>query len=401
MQPITVPNLASPAFKADPYPFYARLRAEAPVFRTILPDKQVAWLITRYEDVASVLKDERFSKDRLTTLAAGQRVKTPWIPGFAKPLARNMLDVDGPDHTRLRALVHTAFTPRLIERLRERIHRLTDELLAAAERKGGLELVADFALPLPITIIAEMLGVPVQDRHRFHRWTNKVVAVSSGRDALTAIPSIWACVRYMRKLIKARRAAPRDDLISALIQAQEAGDSLSEDELLAMVFLLLIAGHETTVNLIASGALALMQFPEQAGRLRQDPALSKTAVEELLRFTSPVQMATERYAREDIKIAGTTIPRGDLVFAVIASANRDERQFDAPDTLEITRDLNRHLSFGQGMHYCLGAPLARLEGQIALPALLQRYPKLRLKTPNLQWRRGLILRGLEQLPLAI
>jgi cytochrome P450 PksS len=186
-----------------------------------------------------------------------------------------------------------------------------------------------------------------------------------------------------------------------LIQAKEAGDSLTEDELLSMVFLLLIAGHETTVNLISSGALALMQFPEQADMLRQDSALIKTAVEELLRFTSPVQMATERYAREDITIAGTTIPRGDLVFAVIASANRDERQFDAPDTLDLTRDPNRHLSFGQGIHYCLGAPLARLEGQIALPALLQRYPRLRLKTPNLQWSRGLVLRGLDQLPLAI
>lgn len=401
MRQIDVPNLASPAFKADPYPFYAGLRAEAPVFRTVLPDKQVAWLITRYEDVANVIKDERFAKDRLNTLVAGQRVKSPWVPGFAKPLARNMLDLDAPDHTRLRALVHKAFTPRLIERLRERIHRLTDELLTAAERKGSLELVADFALPLPITIIAEMLGVPVQHRHRFHRWTNNVVAVSSGRDALMAIPSIWAFLRYIRRLIKERRAAPRDDLISALIQAKEAGDSLSEDELLSMVFLLLIAGHETTVNLIASGALALMQFPEQADMLRQEPALIKTAVEELLRFTSPVQMATERYAREDTTIAGTTIPRGDLVFAVIASANRDERQFDAPDILDLTRDPNRHLSFGQGVHYCLGAPLARLEGQIALPALLQRYPRLRLKASNLQWRRGLVLRGLERLPLAI
>jgi len=402
MQPISPVNLASPHFKADPHPFYARLRAEAPVYRTVLPDKQVAWLITRYDDVVAVLRDERFAKDRLNATPPGQRAKGPWAPGFIKPLLRNMLDLDAPDHTRLRALVHKGFTPRLIEQLRERVQTLADELLTAAQRKGSLELMADYALPLPLTIIAEMLGVPMRDRQKFTRWTKQVVSVSSAADGIKVIPALWAFIRYLRRLIKLRRVEPRDDLVSALIQAKEAGDALSEDELLAMIFLLLTAGHETTVNLIGSGTLALLQHPDQLERLRQDPALIKPAIEELLRFTSPVELATERYAREEITLRGTTIPHGALVHVVLGSANRDERQFVAPDTLDLARDPNRHLAFGQGEHYCLGAPLARLEGQIAIATLLRRMPELHLvqRPEALHWRRGLVLRGLEQLPLA-
>lgn len=402
MQPISPVNLASPAFKANPYPFYARLRAEAPVYRAMLPGKREAWLITRYDDVATVLKDDRFAKDRLNVTPPGRRATGPWVPGFIKPLLRNMLDLDAPDHSRLRALVHKGFTPRLVEQLRERVQTLADELLTAAQRKGSLELMADYALPLPLTIIAEMLGVPMADRHKFSRWTKQVVAVSSPTDGIKVLPSVWAFMRYLRRLIEVRRGDPRDDLVSALIQAEEAGDTLSEDELLAMIFLLLTAGHETTVNLIGSGTLALLQHPDQLERLREDPALIKPAIEELLRFTSPVELATERYAREDITLQGTTIPHGALVHPVLGSANRDERQFVTPDTLDITRDPNRHLAFGHGAHYCLGAPLARLEGQIAITTLLRRLPELRLahKPETLRWRRGLVLRGLEQLPLA-
>jgi cytochrome P450 PksS len=217
-----------------------------------------------------------------------------------------------------------------------------------------------------------------------------------------AVPNAWALMRYIRKVIKARRADPRDDLISALAGAEEAGDSLSEDELSAMTFLLLVAGHETTVNLIGNGTLALLQHPDQMEKLRADPALVRPAVEELLRYTSPVEMATERYAREDVTVAGVTIPRGDMVFAVIASANRDERQFANPDSLDITREPNRHLSFGLGAHFCLGASLARLEGQIAIHTLLRRLPEMRLAVAprTLRWRRGMLLRGLEALPVA-
>jgi cytochrome P450 len=405
---IVAPDLASPAFKAHPYPFYARLRAEAPVWRATLRDRRTAWLVTRYEDVARVLKDDTFAKDKLNAMDPEQRAKTPWVPGFLKPLERNMLDLDDPDHARLRALVSKAFTPRLIERLRGRIEALCEELLDAMERErkreGGTDLVAGYALPLPATVIAELLGVPAEDHARFHRWSNRLVSVSSGRDMLHALPAALSFVRYLRNLVERRRADPEDDLITALIRAEEAGDKLSEDELLAMAFLLLVAGHETTVNLIASGTLALLEHPEQTERLRRDPSLTKTAVEELLRYTSPVEMATERYAREDAEIGGRRIPRGELVLAVLGSANRDERHFENPDVLDLARDPNRHLAFGRGgVHHCLGAPLARMEGQVALSALLRRFPgaRLAMAPESLHWRRGLFLRGLEKLPLVL
>jgi cytochrome P450 len=404
---IVAPDLASPLFKADPYPFYyARLRAEAPVWRTTLPDKRAAWLVTRYDDVARVLKDNTFAKDKLNAMDPEQRAKTPWVPSFLKPLERNMLDLDDPDHARLRALVSKVFTPRLIERLRGRIVALCEELLDAMERerrrKGEAELVAGYALPLPATVITALLGVPPEDHAKFHQWSNRLVSVSSKRDMLRAVPAALAFVRYLRKLIEKRRMDPQDDLLTALIRAEESGDSLSEDELLAMAFLLLVAGYETTVNLIASSTLALLERPEQADALRNDPSLVKPAVEELLRYTSPVEMATERYPREDVEIEGTTIPRGELVLAVLGSANRDERHFEDPDVFDITRDPNRHLAFGRGgVHHCLGAPLARMEGQIAISALLRCFPNLRLAAApeSLSWRRGVFLRGLERLPL--
>ena len=400
MHPISVPNLASPAFKANPYPFYAQLRAEAPVFRTWLPTRQHAWLVTRYDDALLVLKDERLTKDRRIAIAEGQ--KAPWMPAMLRPLAQNMLDLDDPDHARLRGLVHKAFTARLIERLRGRIQAICHELLDAAEASGRIDLIGQYALPLPVTIIAELLGIPASDRSGFHRWSGSIVSVSSGADMLRALPAIWQLLRYMRRLIALRRADPRDDLLTALVQAEENGSSLSEDELLAMICLLLIAGHETTVNLIGNGTLALLQHPDQIERLRGDPTLIRPAVEELLRFTSPVELATERYAREAIELGGQQIARGELVLAVLGSANRDERQFAQPDALDLARDPNRHLAFGLGAHYCAGSPLARMEGAIAVQTLLDRMPHLRLASPHdrPRWRRGLFLRGLERLPLA-
>jgi cytochrome P450 PksS len=397
-----IPDLASPQFQADPHPFYARLRAEAPVLPVVLPDQRQAWLVARYEDVATLLKDDRFAKDPRTAVAPGQRPKRPWVPpGFA-PLARNMLDLDDPDHARLRLLVHKAFTPRVVAGLHDRIQTLADELLDAPLRAGRLELVADYALPLPATVIAELLGVPAADRDRFHRWSRRMVAVTSTQDALRAAPAIWAFMRYLRRLFAQRRIHPQDDLLSGLVQAEEAGDRLDRDELVAMGVLLLTAGHETTVNLIASGTLALLQHPDQMERLRTEPDLLKPAIEELLRFASPVALATERYARADVELAGTVIPRGALVLGVLASANRDERQFAAPDQLDLGRAPNRHLAFGLGPHFCLGAPLARLEAQLALSTLLRRAPDLHLAVEPgaLRWRRGLFLRGLEALPLA-
>jgi len=404
MNEIAVPDLASPRFKADPHPFYARLRAEAPVWRTTLRDKRTAWVVTRYDDVAGVLKDDRIAKDVLNAQDPEQRTREPWVPGFLKPLERNMLDVDEPDHRRLRALVSKAFTPRLIERLRQRVERICLELLDDMERHGKTELVRDYALPLPATVIAELLGIPASDHRKFHRWSNRIVSISSGCDIWRALPAAMAFVRYLRKMSERRRISPEDDLMSALVQAEEAGDGLSQDELLAMSFLLLVAGHETTVNLIASGTLAPIEHLGQLEKLEAEPALIKPALEELLRYTSPVEIATERYARQDLEVSGTEVPRGELVLGVLGAAKRDERYFDEPDALDLARDPNKHLAFGRGgAHHCLGAPLARMEAQIAINALLQRFPDTNLAvTPeSLCWRRGLFLRGLERLPLVL
>ena len=395
-------NIASREFKADPYPFYARLRDELPVCRQRLPTREYAWLVTRYDDVATALKDERFVKDKQNGMTPEQAARQPWFRRAFKSLQTNMLDRDPPDHTRLRALVQLAFTPRLVEQIRGRVEALTGELLDAATGRGRMDLIRDYALPLPTTIIAEMLGVPAADRRYFQRWSNALVSAGASTwGMINALPNAMAMMRYIRRIIRQRRSQPRDDLVSDLIRAGEAGERLSEDELLSMIFLLLVAGHETTVNLIGNGTLALLQHPEQWQRLLAEPALIKPAVEELLRYSSPVETATERYTREDVTLGGVTIPQGSMVLAVIASANRDERQFPDPNRLDIARDPNRHLSFGLGPHFCLGASLARLEGQIAIGTLIQRLPQLRLAQPagSLRWRRGLVLRGLESLPV--
>jgi len=396
MAPFPAPDFASPQFKANPYPLYARLRAEAPVYRRT---RAVFWHVshvTRYDDVLRVLKDERLSKEWAGVV--------PWpLLRLLRPIARNMLSLDPPDHTRLRGLVNKAFTPRLVDGLRGRVQQVCDELLDTGTHDGQMDLVRSYALPIPLTIIADLLGIPSQDRARFYAWSKSLVAGFFTIEVVPALPALWRFHRYLRELFARRRADPQDDLISALVQAEEAGDMLSEQELSAMVIMLLIAGYETTVHLIASGALALLQNPEQAEGLRQNPALADSAVEELLRFTSPLDFATPRVAREDLTVGTATIPRGDIVLAILGSANRDESQFPNPETLDITREPNRHLAFGIGGHFCLGAPLARLEGQIALPTLLRRFPTLRLAAPaeTLRWRRNLFLRGLEELPVYV
>jgi cytochrome P450 PksS len=408
------PNIGSAAFKANPYPFYARLRTEAPVHCLGLPTKEMAWLVTRYDDVVAVLKDERFVKDTANALTPAQAAGQLWFRKMFKTLGRNMLNQDPPVHTRLRALVNKAFTPRLVEQMRNRVAGLTEDLLGAVQQHGHMDVIHDYALPLPTTIIADLLGVPVADRHRFHRWSSALMeAGNSTWGLLKAVPNVLLFMRYLRKFIQSHRAdlqrvatgesqMARDDLVTALLRVEEGGAKLSEEELLAMIMLLLVAGHETTVNLIGNGVLALLEHPAQMERLRNNPLLIRTAVEELLRFTSPVDMATERYAREDVTIAGVTIPQGAMVFAVLGSANRDERQFPNPDALDITREPNKHLAFGLGTHFCLGASLARLEGEIAINTLLRHFPDLRLAkaSAELRWRPGLLLHGLESLPVA-
>jgi cytochrome P450 len=400
----------SPAAQSDPYPTYAWMRTHQPVRRLTLPDGQGLWLITRYDDIERALRDPRLVKDPRNACAPGQLA---YFPEEAKPLLEHMLSSDPPDHTRLRALVHKAFSPHLVERLRPRIQQIADELLNAAQSRGRrgsisqgtLDLVDDYAFPLPIIVITELLGVPSRDRDRFREWSEAVVGHEFFREReefptprRAALANFAA---YLRALFEDKRTNPQDDLVSALIFAEEQGDALNEDELLAMVFLLLVAGHETTANMIGNSMLALLRHPDQLRMLQENPALIGPAVEELLRYDSPVETSTFRYAAADIEVDGVTIPKGELVLVVLASANRDADRFIDADRLDITRADNRHLAFGKGIHFCLGAPLARIEGQIAISTLLRRLPTLRLAVPpdQLEWRPGIILRGLRAFPV--
>lgn len=394
---INVKELAEPRFKANPYPFYARMRAVSPVFSVSAPFYMRAWLVTRYDDVADMLRDARFSKDITSKMTR--------LPRFAQPFTHHMLNRDPPDHTRLRALVSKAFTPRRIEQLRGRVQAICDALLDAVPAGGSFDLMDGYALPIPLTVIAELLGIPERDRRRFHTLVRGILPIGAPTritDIPLALPHLWMMLRYFRKLFDARRSEPRDDLITALVQAEEAQDRLTDDELLGMSLLLLLAGYETTVSLVGSAALALLQCPEQREMFVADPSLAESAVEELLRYTSPVEMTPPRVTREDVPMGPVTIPRGELVTAVLGSANHDEAQFPEPERLDITRDPNRHVALGVGAHFCLGASLARMEGRIALTTLFRRFPGLRLAraAEELRWRRMVPLRGLAELHVA-
>lgn len=390
---IKISDLARPQFKSNPYPFYARLRAESPVLRTRFLG-QPTWLVTRYADVLTVFKDERFLKDWWPV--------TKWLHRFSGPMTRHMLNKDGPDHTRLRTLVHKAFTPHLMERLRGRIQSLCDELLDELHTNGRMDLINGYALPLPLCVISELLGIPSTDRQRLHNLSRTSLSATNLVGVVRALPDQRILIRRIRKLVAARRSEPQDDLITALVQAEEAGDKLSEAELIGTINLLLIAGYETTVNLIGNGALTLIQDSDARRDLLNNPELAGSAIEELLRFTSPLDIASQRFAGEDLSLGSSMICRGDIVIGVVGSANHDETQFGDPEVFNLRRDPNKHLAFGQGAHFCIGAPLARLEGQIALMTLIQRFPALRLSgsADTLRWRKSIIVRGLEALPVA-
>ena len=389
-------NPMDPEFLADPYPTYRRLRAEDPVHHSPLG----FWVLTRYEDVSSVLRDPRFVKEPLAALVAAR-----FGAEVPRGVGLSMLDRDPPDHTRLRSLVSTAFTPRVVEGLRPRIQQIVDDLITRAEAAGGMDVIEEFAYPIPVNVICEMLGVPVADHERFRGWS---LDIARGLDSIwlppdSEIPRRSAASRhaisdYFRGLIVQRRASPRNDLLSALIAAEAAGDKLSEEELVATCILLLIAGHETTVNLIGNGMLALLRHPAELRRLRESPGLITSAVEELLRYDGPVQR-TARVASADATIGGRTIAKGDMVMPFIAAADRDPAQFPEPDRLDLSRSDNRHIAFGWGIHFCLGAPLARIEGQIAIDALVRRLPGLELATHAPEYRQSLTLRGLKTLPV--
>ena len=337
-------DLTDPRFKADPYPIYDRLREETPVTLVRLGWGYNAWLITRYDDVQTALKDQRFTKDVYSAPKKGLfrlEMLFAWIFG---PFIHHMLNADQPDHTRLRGLVHKAFTTHYVESLRPRIESLSEGLLDQVAGRGQMDIMHDFALPLPSTVIAEMMGVPAADRPRFIRWTAKLLDTGIGPQTLTIVSTVRTFLRYIRGLVKLRRKQPENDLISALVSAEEAGDKLSENELLAMVFLLLIAGFETTVNLIGNGMLALLDHPAELEKLHARPEIMPSAVEELMRYDGPLEVASPRYARCDIEIAGTIIPRGAMIAPGLTSANRDPRQFDRPDLLNLTREPNRHVA---------------------------------------------------------
>jgi cytochrome P450 len=389
-------NPMDPEFLADPYPTYRRLRTEDPVHHSPLN----FWVLTRYEDVVAVLRDPRFIKEPLAAFVAARfGVAVP--PGVGV----SMLDRDPPDHTRLRSLVSKAFTPRVVEGLRPRIQEIVDSLITRAEAAGSMDLIEEFAYPLPVSVICEMLGVPVEDHERFKGWS---LDIARGLDSILLPPESevprrsgaarHAMADYFRGLVAARRASPRGDLLSALIAAEEAGDKLNEDELLATCILLLIAGHETTVNLIGNGTLALLRHPGELRRLRETPGLIASAVEELLRYDGPVQR-TARIPSTDVTIGGRSIGKGEMVMPFIGAADRDPAQFPDPDRLDLARTDNRHIAFGWGIHFCLGAPLARVEGQIAIDALVRRLPKLELVTDEPEYRQSLTLRGLKTLPV--
>jgi cytochrome P450 len=388
-------NPMDPAFVADPYPTYHQLRAEDPVHHSPLG----FWVLTRYEDVVATLRDQRFAKEPMIAAVAARLGVQPTTIGIS------MLDRDPPDHTRLRGLASKAFTPRVVERLRPRVQEIVDGLLDQVAAAGGMDLIEEFAYPIPVNVICEMLGVPVEDHEQFKGWS---LDLARGLDSIMLGPESEVAKRsgkareglteYFRGLIAARRASPRADRLSALIAAEEAGDKLSEAELLAMCILLLVAGHETTVNLIGNGMLALLRHPDQLRRLRERPDLIGTAVEELLRYDGPVQR-TARTPSEDVTLGGRTIPAGEIVMPFIGAADRDPAQFPEPDRLDITRTENRHIAFGLGIHFCLGAPLARIEGQIAINTLLRRMPKLALAVDTPEHRQSLTLRGLTALPV--
>ncbi|MGQ0775436.1 MAG: cytochrome P450 family protein [Pseudonocardiales bacterium] len=378
---------------------YAELAATGPVHHVLLPTGGPAWLITGYDEVRAVLHDPRLIKsDPTRTALAGDRLS----PEMFAAISHHMLNRDPPDHTRLRRLVTAAFTRRRIDELAPRIQQITDELLDALADVAQADLIASFAYPLPITVICELLGIPVQRRTEFQTWSATLVTgTMADRGEFTAAATTMAS--YLRELIATKRADPADDLLSALVAVREGADRLRADELTSMVFLLLVAGHETTVNLIGNGVLALLTHPEQLALLRAQPHRLPAAVEELLRFDGPVQMATFRVTSEPVEIGGVTIPAGQIVIAGLLAANRDPAHLPDPDKLDLTREDTSHLAFGHGIHHCLGAPLARLEGRIALGTLLAHFPQLRLAVPpeQLIWRPGLLMNGLTALPVAL
>ncbi|RRO16064.1 cytochrome P450 [Saccharopolyspora rhizosphaerae] len=396
------------AFAQDLHARYAQLREAGPVHRLISDSGLPVWVLTRYSDARAMLTDPRLSKDaqaifrlildRFASESERQDSEDGRFAGAGFDM--HMLNMDPPDHTRLRKLVVQAFTARRIEALRPRIEQISDELLTAMAGEAEVDFLDAFAFPLPIRVICELLGIDESRRDDFRHWTNQLLDDIDGEASAQAAREM---AQYLTELLAAKRQHPADDLLTALIEVSEDEDRLSETELISMVFLLLVAGHETTVNLIGNGVLALLTHPDQFAALRANPELVDGAVEEMLRFDGPLMHATFRFTTEPITVGDTVIPAGEFVWAGLAAANRDPEKFPEPEAFDITRDSHGHLAFGHGVHFCLGAPLARREAQIALRGLLAHFPDLQLATApeNLSRRNSSLIHGLQALPVRL
>jgi cytochrome P450 len=378
----------------------ARLRDEGRVRPIAMPRGTPSYLVTGYEDARALLNDPRISKD---SAGAHQLIAAKIGPEnvvFSQALVSHMLNADPPQHTRLRKLINKAFTARTVARLRPRIEEITAALLDEMAGRDQVDLMPAYAGPVPITVICELLGIREEDRGEFTGWSNTLLSSAEAEEMLSAGHSMHD---YLTGLVGQKRAEPGPDLLSDLVLTTDEGDSLGEEELVSMAFLLLVAGHETTVNLIANATLALLRAPEQLAKLRADPSLLPGAVEEFLRFDGPINIATLRFTTEPIEVGGTTIPEGEFVQVSLLAANRDAERFPDPDELDVTRPAGGHVAFGHGIHYCVGAPLARLETEIALGGLLARFPDLRLavEPEQLRYRNSTLVHGLQELPVLL
>jgi cytochrome P450 len=423
-------DIADPNFMADAYDTYADLRAKGPVTRVRFASgaeeeasedsgeqrgffgNQKTFFVTHYDEVVATLLDRRFSVDPRSGMTAEQvEQQEAQTPEEFRLLSRSIISIDPPDHTRLRKLVQPSFTGRGIQALRGSIQQVVDDLLDEAERDAAergeampdrrMDLIEAFAYPFPVTVISDMLGIPRGDRETIRGWTEDLLRVDRGRVDEEVRAGLREFIDYLTELFERKRLAPADDMISRLVHAEEDGDVLDEDEVLATVFLMFLAGHVTTVNLVGNGVVALLTHPGQLAKLKADPGLAKGVVEETLRYWGPVDFIGRRIAREDVEVGGTVIPAGEQATVSLASANRDPERFADPDVFDITRaDANRHVAFGKGIHVCLGAPLARVEGQVAFDTLFRRYPDLRLAVPaeEVRWG-GSFLRGFARLPV--
>ena len=397
-----------PLWASDPFPLYADLRERAPIHRNDLG----FWVVARHADCLAVLRDRRASSDNLNVAVdrMPQGLRTPVAED--DPMAAAMVEMrpflfrDPPDHTRLRGLVSKAFTPKVVEALRDRTQQVVDELLDAAMEAGEVDLVEEFAYPLPVRIICDMLGVPVEDQDRFKAWSH---ALARGLDPDFLLSdqviaergeAVMQFAQYFFELLAERKKCPGEDLLSRLVQAEDGGTVLSEPELLSTCILLLVAGHETTVNLISGGTLALLRHPDQCELFRTDPRLTRSGVEEMLRFVSPVQL-TGRALTEDFRLGEVEFEAGDFAMLLLASGNHDPEQFEDPECFDLTRNPNNHLGFGFGIHHCLGAPLARMEAQVALTSLVRRAPNLALTVDDVAYKTNVVLRGMTALPVAM